>query len=60
MTDDRTFSLFAQVNAGFSSRCAELVREGKGAEAEKLHELQRKAVALIMDWRIENETKAGT
>lgn len=57
MNEDRTFSLFAQVNAGFSNRCVELVREGKNAEAAKLHGLHRKVVALVMDWRIENEAK---
>ena len=60
MNDDRTFKLFAQVNAGFSNRCVELVREGKSAEAAKLHGLHRKVVALVMDWRIENEAKAAT
>lgn len=59
MSDDRTFKLFAQVNAGFSNRCVELVREGKSVEAEKLHGLQREVVALIVNWRVENEAKAA-
>lgn len=49
--NDKTQKLFEEINRGLANRCVELAREGRSQEAERLHRLQLKLVAMVIEWR---------
>lgn len=58
-TREKTQEMLGKVNALFSDRCIELVRQGRSDEAAKLHSLHRKAWRLVTEWQAEEAAKNG-